>query len=479
MGREQASRALDRYELAHAAEQTLRVAVRRPAGPAADPAARAVRRHAAAARRADRQPRPGVGRGAGGGAGGLRRHGRRGDPRPVVRPRLRPVPGLRRRRRRSTSRTSRSGTRAGSSGPARASAGASAGRLPVLGTGGFPCAGLRLGFRTDTRPSSGDPPWPSSCPSSALPRSPSSPPCVAGAAALAAPRPALPPHRRAGDGRRRRRAALAARAGHRRELLLRHGRPVRERRHGQRHRRPRRRPAGVGLRPDEARASTTAATSRGCSTGSTTSRAWAPTSIWLTPSFKNKAVQLEDGPSAGYHGYWITDFTQIDPHLGTNADLKDAGRRGARARDEGLLRHHHQPHRRRDRLPTEGAAQAVRVARTPRPTATAAGDGRSTTATTPATNTLPGARRRPRRSRYTPVLDPAEQNLKVPAWLNDVTLYHNRGDTTFVGENSQYGDFFGLDDLFTEHPRVVDGHDRHLRDVDRRTSASTASASTP
>jgi alpha-amylase len=42
------------------------------------------------------------------------------------------------------------------------------------------------------------------------------------------------------------------------------------------------------------------------------------TSIWLTPSFKNKAVQLEDGPSAGYRGYWVTDFTQIDPHLGTN-----------------------------------------------------------------------------------------------------------------------------------------------------------------
>jgi alpha-amylase len=46
------------------------------------------------------------------------------------------------------------------------------------------------------------------------------------------------------------------------------------------------------------------------------------TSIWLTPSFKNKAVQLEDGPSAGYHGYWVTDFTQIDPHLGTNEDLR-------------------------------------------------------------------------------------------------------------------------------------------------------------
>ena len=44
-------------------------------------------------------------------------------------------------------------------------------------------------------------------------------------------------------------------------------------------------------------------------------------SIWLTPSFKNKAVQTEDN-SAGYHGYWITDFTQIDPHLGTNDDLR-------------------------------------------------------------------------------------------------------------------------------------------------------------
>src|SRR3954452_7715985 len=45
--------------------------------------------------------------------------------------------------------------------------------------------------------------------------------------------------------------------------------------------------------------------------------------IWLTPIFKNKAVQLEDGPSAGYHGYWITDFTEVDPHLGTNQDLTD------------------------------------------------------------------------------------------------------------------------------------------------------------
>ena len=58
---------------------------------------------------------------------------------------------------------------------------------------------------------------------------------------------------------------------------------------------------------------------------------------------------------------------------------------------------------------------------------------------------------------YHPCVPAAEQNVKVPAWLNDVSLYHNRGNTTFAGENSQYGDFFGLDDLFTENPRVVDG----------------------
>ena len=36
-------------------------------------------------------------------------------------------------------------------------------------------------------------------------------------------------------------------------------------------------------------------------------------------------------------------------------------------------------------------------------------------------------------------------------------MYHNRGDTDFVrdDEDSQYGDFFGLDDLFTERPEVV------------------------
>ena len=59
---------------------------------------------------------------------------------------------------------------------------------------------------------------------------------------------------------------------------------------------------------------------------------------------------------------------------------------------------------------------------------------------------------------YTPVRRPAaERTSRSPTGSTTSTLYHNRGDTTFDGEDSLYGDFFGLDDLFTEHPRVVAG----------------------
>jgi alpha-amylase len=177
------------------------------------------------------------------------------------------------------------------------------------------------------------------------------------------------------------------------------------------------------------------------------------TSIWLTPSFKNKAVQLEDGPSAGYHGYWITDFTQIDPHLGTNDDLRalvDAAHaRGMKVYFDIITNHT------ADVIGYEEGARRPYVSKDREPYRTADGDpfddrdyaGTDSFPLLDATVSFP----------YTPVLDPSEQDLKVPDWLNDVTLYHNRGDTTFVGENSWYGDFFGLDDLFTEHPRVVEG----------------------
>ena len=188
------------------------------------------------------------------------------------------------------------------------------------------------------------------------------------------------------------------------------------------------------------------------------------TAIWLTPSFKNKAVQPADN-SAGYHGYWITDFTQIDPHLGSNADLRtlvDA----AHAREIKVYFDIISNHTADVIRYTEGGRRPY-TSKDQSPYRTASGtpfDDRDFAGT----NTFPSLAPTGQPScsdpagsfssfPYHPCVPDAERNSKVPAWLNDVSLYHNRGDTTFSGENSQYGDFFGLDDLFTENPRVVDG----------------------
>ena len=49
------------------------------------------------------------------------------------------------------------------------------------------------------------------------------------------------------------------------------------------------------------------------------------TAVWLTPQFTNRWVQDDGSPgglSAGYHGYWQTDYSSIDPHFGTNAEMQ-------------------------------------------------------------------------------------------------------------------------------------------------------------
>ncbi len=189
------------------------------------------------------------------------------------------------------------------------------------------------------------------------------------------------------------------------------------------------------------------------------------TALWLTPSFKNKAVQDNNGfPSAGYHGYWITDFTQIDPHLGTNDDLRKlvdaAHERGIKVYFDIISNHTADVIRYQ-----EGAAPNY-ISKDVYPFRDAAGkafDDRDLAGGSTFPALLPTGQPDcppapdPQSFPYTPCVPAAEKDVKVPDWLNDVSLYHNRGNTTFAGENSQYGDFFGLDDLFTENPKVVDG----------------------
>ena len=178
------------------------------------------------------------------------------------------------------------------------------------------------------------------------------------------------------------------------------------------------------------------------------------TAIWLTPSFKNKPVQGTGADaSAGYHGYWITDFTQIDPHLGTNAELEaliaDAHARGIKVYFDIITNHTADV--------IEYAQQTSTTTSTRRPARTRTRPAtRSTRTRTPARTRFPTMD--PATSfPYTPVIKPEDANVKVPDWLNDPTLYHNRGDSTYAGESTTYGDFSGLDDLMTENPTVVNG----------------------
>jgi hypothetical protein len=58
---------------------------------------------------------------------------------------------------------------------------------------------------------------------------------------------------------------------------------------------------------------------------------------------------------------------------------------------------------------------------------------------------------------YKPLILDRNINIRKPYFLNDLTNYHNRGNTSFDGISNLYGDFFGLDDLFTEKPSVLKG----------------------
>jgi alpha-amylase len=169
--------------------------------------------------------------------------------------------------------------------------------------------------------------------------------------------------------------------------------------------------------------------------------------IWVTPPFVN---QISQGDSAGYHGYWGLDFTRVDPHLGTNQDF---GHFVSCAHSLGMkVILDVVPNHTGDIIqPSGGSAYSDVPYRDCRGKVfkPATFVGRSTFPCLKAT-TMP----RP------PIIFPGLANAKKPDWLNDPTNYHNRGDIDFSSCSAacyQQGDVFGLDDLFTEKPVVING----------------------
>lgn len=183
------------------------------------------------------------------------------------------------------------------------------------------------------------------------------------------------------------------------------------------------------------------------------------TALWIAPIFANQTVQGSPGhESAAYHGYWITDFTRVDPHLGANEDFRalvDAAHaRGMKVYLDIVINH---------------TADIIRYRECPAndcdyrwkgdyPYSRRGGlDGE---AINPGFSGAPGSdfsRLTAPDYAYTPYVPEGQEAIKVPAWLNDVSLYHNRGNSAWYSEARLDGDFAGLDDLFTEHPRVIEG----------------------
>ena len=134
------------------------------------------------------------------------------------------------------------------------------------------------------------------------------------------------------------------------------------------------------------------------------------TAVWLTPL----VGQQEAKPNgAGYHGYWGTDFLNVDPHLGTNDDLSALS---ACAKKLGL------------KLILDVVTNHT-------------GDVNQY-------------------SDKTPFIPAGKESAKNPAWLNDLSNYHNVGDLSRCwgeGPCTQLGDFYGLDDLATEKEAVYKG----------------------
>ncbi len=168
------------------------------------------------------------------------------------------------------------------------------------------------------------------------------------------------------------------------------------------------------------------------------------TAIWLTPILRNQAVQTG---SSGYHGYWILDFTEIDPHLGSNAELKyfieQAHQRNMKVFFDIITNHTADVIKYEECHGKDGLGWLVKGDSCPYKSLAQVAKGDS----------------------YTPLIPAGNEQLKTPAWLNDINYYHNQGDSFWQGESALNGDFSGLDDIKTEDKRVVDGMIKIYQDI--------------
>ena len=134
------------------------------------------------------------------------------------------------------------------------------------------------------------------------------------------------------------------------------------------------------------------------------------TAVWVTPL----VVQQKPTPGgAGYHGYWGVDFLNVDPHLGTKVDLIAFSECAKKLNLKLILD-----------VVTNHTGDVIRY--------------EEKKAFIPADAT----------------------SAKNPQWLNDLSNFHNVGDTSNCwgdGPCGQLGDFYGLDDVATEKPVVYDG----------------------
>lgn len=167
-------------------------------------------------------------------------------------------------------------------------------------------------------------------------------------------------------------------------------------------------------------------------------------SIWMTPILRNRAVQ-PDG--FGHHGYWVIDFTEIDPHFGSNQNLKDLIE-AAHARDMKIFFD----------IITNHTADVIKYEECHDEQGNYLNKDKKGCEYLSKADLAAG-------KQYTPFTLHGEDNVKVPAWLNDPKYYNNQGDSFWQGESAVYGDFAGLDDLDTSQPEVLEGLTEVFKDL--------------